>query len=796
MVNDVKGGIAGEDVREWHELDPDRVQRRRDAWSAPASLTRQELPPREVRSYQVGGGLVGEILETGAAGLDRRRPHIARIEGVLTSSIERLSRAEALDAFILETRPGKFLEALEPELGMLDSEREYTSLDLQTRLEAHVEAHRWWRELDPRKLAYLGGLLGLILGPLEAVKLWRRFWGDEAPDIFWLLAGCDDPTEELHLDAFLHGEFTRLESPAWTAWHAGAVRRLADEELAVRVVCERPDLLGVEGADRDMFRLARDSEGFVRRFCEELAVLDEGSLELLAAHDALERVVGLIPGIPNYKKVSQKRGAMSALAKVHARWLVEPMLELLGADKIDGAARAWILTEGANAVVGLVGCIDASTPRGQVCVEFLRLYRDNGHGELVGELTRAHGDPERADLVRDLVLEHYTARKQSIAPDELPGWLLGLIGDKNLRRRSLPKFIDLGALPRLQTRDGEVVGLEVSEVLVRVVKASTFADENCGIEELRAWLDPVSAQSFAHALTSAWMSAGAKVTYVWVLRAIGFFGDLHSAKVLEEPMKAWRLEWSSSKGKLYQAGCDVLEHLFERGFATGLGLLVELQERSRGHASWHNEGVTIAAIAKRRGVFLKEVQVMSVPEFGFNARGEREFDYGARRFMLRLDEELRVSFVSSRGEVLAMLPRAASGDDPEKVDRARQEYSRDRELLLETLELERAYFARMMKLGRTWSVKTWERYVRAHPLVKNFARRLLWIGASSRGQEKVVFRVTEVFDLADAEDELVELREKGRVRLVKRGELVGAELRAWQEIFADYEIIQPFEQLS
>jgi hypothetical protein len=78
-------------------------------------------------------------------------------------------------------------------------------------------------------------------------------------------------------------------------------------------------------------------------------------------------------------------------------------------------------------------------------------------------------------------------------------------------------------------------------------------------------------------------------------------------------------------------------------------------------------------------------------------------------------------------------------------------------------------------------------------VLASLARGLLWIGETPEGPQG--FRLAEDGSFADVDDKPLALADGGRVRLA-HPVLLGPDLPLWTEVFADYEILQPFQQLS
>ena len=95
-----------------------------------------------------------------------------------------------------------------------------------------------------------------------------------------------------------------------------------------------------------------------------------------------------------------------------------------------------------------------------------------------------------------------------------------------------------------------------------------------------------------------------------------------------------------------------------------------------------------------------------------------------------------------------------------------------------------------MVLGRRWPAAEFAELLAGHPLLVHLVRRLVW-----RTTAGLTFRCAEDGTYADVHDEEYSLPETAEVGVAHPLEFPG-ELTAWSELFADYEILQPFPQLG
>ncbi|WP_395109469.1 DUF4132 domain-containing protein [Actinomadura sp. SCN-SB] len=94
-----------------------------------------------------------------------------------------------------------------------------------------------------------------------------------------------------------------------------------------------------------------------------------------------------------------------------------------------------------------------------------------------------------------------------------------------------------------------------------------------------------------------------------------------------------------------------------------------------------------------------------------------------------------------------------------------------------------------MVAGRRWTPEEFRASFADHPLIRHIARRLVWL-ADDRS-----FRIAEDRTLADSADTQFTLPASARIGIAHPLHL-GEDAAAWSELFADYEITQPFPQLG
>ena len=97
-------------------------------------------------------------------------------------------------------------------------------------------------------------------------------------------------------------------------------------------------------------------------------------------------------------------------------------------------------------------------------------------------------------------------------------------------------------------------------------------------------------------------------------------------------------------------------------------------------------------------------------------------------------------------------------------------------------------FEQAMVSGRTWSKSEFMERIIGHALLADLARRLVW-------DQGAYFRVTEDGAFADARDKQFALEERP-IRVAHPARMSDEDRRMWASVFANYRVLQPFEQLG
>jgi len=432
-------------------------------------------------------------------------------------------------------------------------------------------------------------------------------------------------------------------------------------------------------------------------------------------------------------------------------------------------ALAWLLRHPAEAARALVppALGKAGTPRRTAERALLALHT-NGHTAAVRAAAGAYGIDAEAAIETLLSTDPLMVLPARIPPN--PAWAVpGMLPPIELRG-------GLGALPA-----------EAVAHVVTVLALSRMDDPYAGMLVLKEVGEPESLAEFAWQLFQRWQAAGASAKESWVLDALGLLGDDETVRRLTPLILAWPGEGGHARavtgvGVLAAIGTDVaLMHL--HGIAQKVkfkGLKTKAQEK-------------IDQVAADLGLTPERLADRLVPDFGLDPDGTLTLDYGPRRFTVGFDEHLKPFVADEDGKPRKALPKPGAKDDAELAPSAYKAFSALKKDVRSVAADQVSRLENAMVSRRRWTAAEFGDLFVAHPLLWHIVRRLVWLAED--GAKTTTFRIAEDRTAADVDDEVVTIPDSASIGIAHPLDL-GTDLAAWSEVFADYEILQPFPQLG
>ncbi|MFC1409737.1 DUF4132 domain-containing protein [Streptacidiphilus sp. N1-12] len=344
-------------------------------------------------------------------------------------------------------------------------------------------------------------------------------------------------------------------------------------------------------------------------------------------------------------------------------------------------------------------------------------------------------------------------------------------------------WADLALLPPIALVGGGVLAPEAVGHVCTMLALSRPREPYAGLATVLESCDRASLAAFGWALFEGWRKAAMPAKDVWAFHCLAWIGDETTLRQLAGVILQWPNEGS------HQRAAQGLEVLAEIGSVPALMQLhrIAQQPHFRSLKARAREKLDEVAAA----VELTQDQLLDrlVPQLGLDADGSTVLDYGPRRFTVGFDEQLRPYVLDQDGQRRKDLPAPGVKDDPVRAPAERKRFGALKKEVRKVAAEQTRRLEAAMTSRRAWTPAEFQELFVDHPLSRHLARRLVWVSDST------AFRIAEDGSLADLADTLLTLPPDAVVRLA-HPLLLGDALAGWAELFADYEILQPFPQLG
>ncbi|MEU2246519.1 DUF4132 domain-containing protein [Streptomyces sp. NPDC019224] len=432
-------------------------------------------------------------------------------------------------------------------------------------------------------------------------------------------------------------------------------------------------------------------------------------------------------------------------------------------------ARSWFERHGVRAAPLLVPDAVGKAGAARRAAEQTLLQIAALHGDtVVREAAEGYGE-KAAEAVAGLLVADPLERALPAAVPELPEWA------------------DPVLLPQIRVASGGALPNESVRHVVTMLALSKPGEPYPGLADVVRTVDPASAAEFAWALFEQWRLALLPAKEAWALRALGVLGDDVTVRRLTPVIRAWPGENAHHRAV---EGLDVLAAI---GSDAALLHLHGISQRVKFKALKVRAAEKIAEVAAGLGLTGEQLSDRLVPDLGLDADGSTVVDYGSRTFTVGFDEQLRPYVRDSDGKHRKDLPKPGAKDDAELAPAERKRFTALKKEVRTIASDQVRRLEAAMVAGRSWTAHEFTELFVGHPLMWHLVRRLVWLSETEGAT--TAFRVAEDRTFADVEGDAFGLPGEATVRLAHPLRL-GEAVTAWSEVFADYEILQPFPQLG
>ncbi|HEA6322191.1 TPA: WGR and DUF4132 domain-containing protein [Escherichia coli] len=452
--------------------------------------------------------------------------------------------------------------------------------------------------------------------------------------------------------------------------------------------------------------------------------------------------------------------------------LALPMAQQLQKKMSYEDARNWLTDYPRHAAAGLLPVALGKKGKDRDCVrQALRLLVNLNQRETIEEIAQGYNQPDvlaaLATLFDSDPLEEYPAK---IAP--LSGFYQFTLWRRpRLKSNNLPLSDD--AMRHLGT------------MLSFPRDITAYA----GLDIIREIFTRESLAEFGWDLYTAWTEAGAPAKENWAFTSLGILGNDDTARKLTPLIRAWPGE---SQHKRAVSGLDVLADI---GSDVALMLLNGIARKIKFKALQEHAREKINIVAENRGLTMAELEDRLAPDLGLDSSGSLILDFGPRKFTVGFDETLKPVVCDANGKVLKDLPKPNQSDDKTLATDAVNLFKQLKKDVRAIASQQITRLEQAMCQRRRWTAEQFRLFLVEHPLVRHLTRRLLWGVYNDENALITCFRVAEDSTYSDAQDELFTLP-AGNIGIPHVLEISPESAAAFRQIYADYELLPPFQQLE
>ena len=264
----------------------------------------------------------------------------------------------------------------------------------------------------------------------------------------------------------------------------------------------------------------------------------------------------------------------------------------------------------------------------------------------------------------------------------------------------------------------------------------------------------------------------------WVLFAAGVLAEDDEMLDYGRPLD------DLARGGAFKEAENKLIVLGRQGGNPGLQWVDHWARKARSQGLKERAGDLLQESADALGVSRDALTETLVPDMDFAADRTRPWPHGDRDFTLKLAYHNELQILHE-GAVKKNLPGARKGEDADAIKASKKKLTALKKQLKQATKAQLERMEDAMVTGRRWTREAWTALYVDNPVLSSLARTALW----SDGE--VIFRVAEDGSAATVDDEVYKPGEQ--IHLVHPLDLEDEQRATWSEVFADYEIIVPWD---
>lgn len=303
-------------------------------------------------------------------------------------------------------------------------------------------------------------------------------------------------------------------------------------------------------------------------------------------------------------------------------------------------------------------------------------------------------------------------------------------------------------------------------------------------------LNPQDFQAAMENIYRLWMDTGAEAKKKMIMVPYCIYASDSQILRLRTQLKDWA---EASRGAI---AAFVVNAIAMNGGSVALMMIDGMSVKFPNNQVKNAAKAAFSFAAKALEIPEDELSDKIVPTLGFNKEGEKELDYGPRTFKVTLMPDFSLTiFDNDKQKIIKSMPAPAASDDSIKATAAKKEFSELKKQIKATVQSQTNRLEKVLMNGRCWTASAWNNLFVENPIMHRFATGLIW-GVYKDKQLTDTFRYMDDGTFNTVDEEEYTLPEDAQISLVHPIELPAETVSQWQQQLDDYEVVQPFAQLS
>ncbi len=298
---------------------------------------------------------------------------------------------------------------------------------------------------------------------------------------------------------------------------------------------------------------------------------------------------------------------------------------------------------------------------------------------------------------------------------------------------------------------------------------------------------------------------GSAIGQKGLLSLVAAGGDRDCVKLCEQYIRKWF-------GQRLAQCKALLEVLAWNADPLAIQVLLSIANRFRTKSLRKAAEDYVQELADRQNWTIDQLADRTLPDGGFaretdeqgepvGTRAQLILDYGPRKFVVTLDDELEPVITREDGKVVKTLPAPAKEDDDELAKIAKKAFADAKKTVKELVKRQAERLYEAVCTNRRWKFDEWQRDLLQHPIVGRLCSRLVWVAFESHinaaeAAVRIAFRPLNDGTLTDADDNAVSMTADMWIGVAHTCNLPAAVEAAWLQHLQDYDVVPLFTQFG